>query len=77
MNGITAEELMDCLEAAGSRCDAAVLERLWASVPPGMRLPRLSAGTVPELYRGGFAEYCGASGMSERGNVQKIIGDIK
>ncbi len=56
MNGITAEELMDCLEAAGSRCDAAVLDRLWASVPPGMRLPRLSASTVPEFYRGGFAE---------------------
>jgi hypothetical protein len=56
VNGITAEELMDCLEAAGSRHDAAVLERLWASVPPGMRLPRLSAGTVPEFYRGGFAE---------------------
>jgi hypothetical protein len=56
VNGITAEELMDCLEAAGSRCDAAVLERLWASVPPGMRLPRLSAGTVPQFYRGGFAE---------------------
>lgn len=56
MNGITAEELMDCLEAAGSRHDAAVLERLWSSVPPGMRLPRLSADTVPELYRGGFAE---------------------
>jgi integrase len=56
VNGITAEELMDCLEAAGSRCDAAVLERLWASVPPGMRLPRLSASTVPEFYRGGFAE---------------------
>ena len=47
MNGITAEELMDCLEASGSRCDEAVLERLWASVPPGMRAARLSAGTVP------------------------------
>lgn len=56
MNGITAEELMDCLEAAGSRHDEAVLERLWASVPPGMRLPRLSAGMVPALYQGGFAE---------------------
>ncbi len=56
MNGITAEELMDCLETAGSRHDAAVLDRLWSSVPAGMRLPRLSAGTVPVLYQGGFAE---------------------
>ena len=56
MNGITAEELMDCLEAAGSRCDTAVLDRLWSSVPLGMRVPRLSAGAVPEFYRGGFAE---------------------
>ncbi len=55
MNGITAEELMDCLETAGSRHDAAVLDRLWSSVPAGMRLPRLSAGTVPVLYQGGFA----------------------
>ena len=36
--------------------DAAVLDRLWSSVPAGMRLPRLSAGTVPPLYQGGFAE---------------------
>ncbi len=56
MNGITAEELMDCLETAGSRHDAAVLDRLWSSVPAEMRLPRLSAGTVPALYQGGFAE---------------------
>jgi hypothetical protein len=56
VNGITAEELMDCLETAGSRHDAAVLDRLWSSVPAGMRLPRLSAGTVPVLYQGGFAE---------------------
>ena len=56
MNGITAEELMDCLEAAGSRHDAAVLDRLWSSVPAEMRLPRLSAGTVSALYQGGFAE---------------------
>jgi len=55
VNGITAEELMDCWEAAGSGHDAAVLSRLWASVPQGMRLPRLSPGTVPEHYRGGFA----------------------
>jgi hypothetical protein len=55
VNGITAEELMDCLETAGSRHDEAVLDRLWASVPERMRLPRLSAGTVPALYRGGFA----------------------
>ncbi len=56
MNGITAEELMDCLETAGSRHDAAVLDRLWSSVPAEMRLPRLSAGTVSALYQGGFAE---------------------
>ncbi|MGO9193249.1 MAG: tyrosine-type recombinase/integrase [Streptosporangiaceae bacterium] len=55
MNGITAEELMDCWEAAGCGHDAAVLSRLWASVPPGMRLPGLSAATVPGHYRGGFA----------------------
>ena len=46
----------DGLPGAGSGHDEAVLERLWASVPPGMRLPRLSAGTVPALYQGGFAE---------------------
>ncbi len=28
---------------------------LWASVPPEMRLPRLSADAVPGRYRGGFA----------------------
>ena len=55
MNGITADELMDCWEAAGCGYDAAALGRLWASVPPEMRLPRLSAGTVPGHYRGGFA----------------------
>ena len=47
---------MDCWEAAGCGYDAAVLGRLWASVPPEMRLPRLSADTVPDRYRGGFAE---------------------
>ena len=56
MNGISAEELMDCWEAAGSAYDAAVLGRLWALVPPEMRLMRLSAGTVPGHYRGGLAE---------------------
>ena len=55
MNGISAEELMDCWEAAGCGHDAAVLARLWASVPPGFRLPRLSPDTVPARYRGGFA----------------------
>jgi integrase len=56
VNGISAEELMDCWEAAGCGYDPAVLGRLWASVPPEMRLPRLSADTVPDRYRGGFAE---------------------
>ena len=56
VNGISAEELMDCWEAAGCGYDAAVLGCLWASVPPEMRLPRLSADTVPDRYRGGFAE---------------------
>ena len=56
MNGISAEELMDCWEASGSGYDAGILSRLWASVPPEMRLPRLSADTVPGRYRGGFAE---------------------
>ena len=55
MNGITAEELMDCWEASGSGYDAGILSRLWASVPPEMRLPRLSADAVPGRYRGGFA----------------------
>jgi integrase len=55
VNGISAEELMDCWEAAGCGHDAAVLARLWASVPPGFRLPRLSPDTVPARYRGGFA----------------------
>jgi integrase len=55
VNGISAEELMDCWEAAGRGYDAAVLGHLWTSVPPEMRLLRLSAGTVPDRYRGGFA----------------------
>jgi integrase len=55
VNGISAEELMDCWEAAGSGYDAGILSRLWASVPPEMRLPRLSADAVPGRYRGGFA----------------------
>jgi len=55
VNGISAEELMDCWEAGGCGYDAAVLDRLWASVPPQLRLPRLSADTVPGCYRGGFA----------------------
>jgi len=56
VNGITAEELMDCWEASGSVYDAAILSRLWASVPLEMRLPRLSADGVPGRYRGGFAD---------------------
>ncbi|MGH3126232.1 MAG: hypothetical protein ACRDND_35090, partial [Streptosporangiaceae bacterium] len=56
MNGISAEELMDCWEAAGSAYDAQILSCLWASVPPEMQLPRLSADTVPDRYRGGFAD---------------------
>ena len=56
MNGISAEELMDCWEASGSGYDAGILARLWASVPPEMRLSRLSADAVPGRYRGGFAE---------------------
>ena len=55
VNGISADELMDCWEAAACGYDAAVLARLWASVPREMQLPRLSAGTVPGRYRGGFA----------------------
>lgn len=55
MNGITAEELMDCWEASGSAYDAEILSRLWASVPSEMRLARLSAEVVPGRYRGGFA----------------------
>jgi integrase len=55
MNGITAEELMDCWEAGGRSHDPVILGRLWASVPPELRLPRLSPGTVPGHYRGGFA----------------------
>jgi integrase len=55
VNGITAEELMDCWEVSGSAYDAEILSRLWASVPPEMRLARLSADAVPGRYRGGFA----------------------
>jgi hypothetical protein len=55
VNGITAEELMDCWEAPGSAYDAEMLSRLWASVAPEMRLARLSAEVVPGRYRGGFA----------------------
>jgi integrase len=55
VNGISAEELMDCWEASGSAYDAGILGRLWASVPPEMRLPRLSADAVPGRWRGGFA----------------------
>src|SRR5204863_9160000 len=46
VHGITAEELMDCWEASGSAYDAGTLAGLWASVPPEMRLPRLSADAV-------------------------------
>jgi hypothetical protein len=42
VNGISVEELTDCREARGCGHDARVLDRLWASVPPEMRLPRLS-----------------------------------
>ena len=56
VNGISAEELMDCWEASGCAYDAQILSRLWASVPPEMRLMRLSADTVPRRYRGGLAE---------------------
>jgi integrase len=56
VNGISAEELMDCWEASGCAYDAQILSRLWASVPPEMRLMRLSADTVPGRYRGGLAE---------------------
>jgi integrase len=55
VNGISAEDLMDCWEASGSAYDAEILGRLWALVPPEMRLPRLSADAVPGRYRGGFA----------------------
>ncbi len=55
MNGISAEELMDYWETSSHRHDAAILVRLWESVPPEFRLPRLSADTVPGRYRGGFA----------------------
>jgi integrase len=55
VNGISAEELMDCWEASGSAYDAGILGRLWASVPPEMRLPGLSADAVPGRWRGGFA----------------------
>src|SRR5437764_2183470 len=55
VSGITAEELMDCWEVSGSAYDAEILSRLWASVPPEMRLARLSADAVPGRYRGGCA----------------------
>lgn len=55
VNGISAEELMDCWEASGSAYDAGILGSLWASVPPEMRLVRLSVDAVPGHWRGGFA----------------------
>jgi hypothetical protein len=55
VNGITAEELMDCWEASGSAYDPGILAHLWTSVPPEMRLSRLSADAVSSRYRGGFA----------------------
>lgn len=56
VNGISAEELMDCWEAAGSAYDSAILDRLWALVPPEMRLMRLAVDAIPARYRGGFAD---------------------
>lgn len=55
MKGISAGELMDCWEASARGCDETVLSRLWASVPPELRLSRLAADAVPGHYRGGFA----------------------
>jgi len=36
-----------------------ILQRLWAAIPASMRLASLSAGTVPEEYRGGLAHQAG------------------
>ena len=82
MNGITAEELMDCWEVSGCAYDAEILSRLWASVPPEMRaklgitegLIRLSCGVeevddlLADLERG-FADMPSARGTKSREQV--------
>ena len=67
MRGISADELMDCWEAAGSGYDAEVLDRLWAAVPPEMQRAQVSAATVPGRYRGALAEADGSRNMLNLG----------
>ena len=40
-------------------CRPGILQDLREAIPPGMRLPYFSAGTVPEEYRGGLAHQRG------------------
>jgi integrase len=69
MRGITADELMDCWEAAGHRYDPEALSRLWAAVPDGMRQARLSACTVPERCQ---AALTGADGSRVVLNLEPL-----
>jgi hypothetical protein len=69
MRGVTAEELMDCLEAAGCGYDPPVLDRLWAGVPRAMRVSRLSASSVPEPYRGALTEADGSRNVVDLAGV--------
>ncbi len=46
--------------AAGYRPE--ILQGLWETLPPGMRLTYFSADTVPEKFRGGLAHRRGRPG---------------
>lgn len=47
---------VDWIEDARARCDVHDFTRLWAQVPDAMRLPELSASTVPAPYAGAFCQ---------------------
>ena len=62
-------------EAAGGRCDAGVLERLWAAVPPEMRLSRFRRSRFPPQYAGAFChEGPGGPGSTCRGCRSRCAG---
>jgi integrase len=69
VRGISADELMDCWEAAGGGYDARVLDQLWAAVPPEMRRARVSAATVPGRYQGALAEADGSRSVLNLGSL--------
>lgn len=47
---------VDWIEDARVRCDVHDFTRLWEQVPESMRLPELSASTVPAPYTGAFCQ---------------------